>query len=182
MTDFTGLPRPAVAFDCDGVLTSQGTTVIGTDQGADWDVAPIRLALDRGCAVSVMTCNVPSWVADQLRNEGLSVLADDAMAYKAWDGGPDGKTVLITGRKVLADLYVDDHALGWTFGQDAGQIFTRLAQLTRPQITDAEAGELLTMLVSGDPDDNSVAEAVVDLVRFRHGITDESNSWLVAGA
>jgi len=123
VTDFTGLAMPFIAFDCDGVLTDQGTTVIGQDTGRKWDVTPVKLALSRGCSVAVMTCNVVSYVAGQLKEHGLEVFCDETMQYKTWDGGLDGCTVLVTGRKVLADLYVDDHARYWALGDDPELIF-----------------------------------------------------------
>jgi len=126
MTEFTGLPMIAVAFDCDGVLTDQGTTTIGEDTDRKWDVTPIRIALSRGFSVGVMTCNVVSYVAERLRDQGLTVLPDEQMRYKAWNGGEDGCTVLVTNRKLLADRYVDDHGLGWSFGDDPELIFAGL--------------------------------------------------------
>lgn len=126
MTDFTGLKMPAIAFDCDGVLTDQGTTTIGEDTDRKWDITPIRLALTRGFSVAVMTCNVVTYVAARLRDQGLTAFADEDMSIKAWNGGTDGCTVLVTGRKVLADRYIDDHGMGWAFGDDPELIFAGL--------------------------------------------------------
>lgn len=123
MTEFTGLPMYAIAFDCDGVLTDQGTTTIGQDTDRTWDVTPVQMALCRGFSVTVMTCNVVSYVAARLKDQGLSVYPDETMEYRAWDGGLDGCTVLVTNRKILADLYVDDHAQHWAFGDDPDLIF-----------------------------------------------------------
>ena len=128
MTEFTGLSMPSIAFDCDGVLTDQGTTTIGTDTDRKWDVTPIRMALTRGFSVGVMTCNVVTYVARKLEEQGLTALPDVDMFYKAWDGGPDGCTVLVTNRKLLADMIVDDHAMGWSYGQDPELIFAGLPE------------------------------------------------------
>lgn len=126
MTGFTGLKMPSIAFDCDGVLTSEGTTTIGQDTERKWDITPIRMAISRGFSVGVMTCNVVSYVASRLTDQGLTAIADEKMTIRAWDGGTDGCTVLVTNRKLLADRYVDDHGLGWSYGQDPELIFAGL--------------------------------------------------------
>lgn len=126
MTEFTGLPMPSIAFDCDGVLTDQGTTTIGEDTDRKWDVTPLRTAISRGFSVGVMTCNVVTYVAAQLKEQGIRCYADVTMEYKTWDGGLDGCTVIVTNRKLLADRYVDDHGMGWSFGDDPELIFAGL--------------------------------------------------------
>ena len=115
MSTYTGLLAPVIAFDWDGTLTNQGKTNIGKDTGAAIDLTPLRECLQRGWIVTVMTCNSPHYVARLLHDRGVKAIADPWMHIKVWDRPG---IVLVTGRKVLADLYVDDHGLRWSYGSD----------------------------------------------------------------
>ena len=168
MTELTGLDKPAIAFDYDGVLTNAGVTVIGQDNdGVTLDVSPLSLFLDLGCSVGVMTCNDPEYVAGKLRDQGIDALADIAMTVRIWNGGIGGRQVLVTGRKLVADMYVDDHGCHWSYGQDKGILVSQLAT------TVFEKGELDTLettMEQGADDSGECALALVDVLNLERGI------------
>ena len=105
-----------IAFDWDGTLTS-GDGPIGQDNGAEIDLYPLRLCLEAGRTVAVMTCNEAPYVASVLASRGITAFADTAMAHKVPDGEFGGQ-VLVTNRKVLAAVYADDRNITWKFGDD----------------------------------------------------------------
>ena len=116
--------RNCVAFDWDGVLQQSphylapGSWVL--------DVSPMTAVLAAGYCCAVMTCNVCENVAAALHHAGLSIALDPAMTRGFWDGEEDGRTVLVTNRKIAAVMYVDDRALHWTYGQDPQVILDAL--------------------------------------------------------
>lgn len=116
MTAMTGRDKIVVAFDCDGTLTNAGVTVIGQDNGQKWDVHPIWVMQQLGCIVAVMTCNEPEYVTSMLRQHGIDAYADPDISDPQYRNPPDDGRVMVTGRKVVADLYVDDNGLRWKFG------------------------------------------------------------------
>jgi hypothetical protein len=110
-----------IAFDFDGVL-SEGA-------GYHWpltglDLSLIHQAHERGYAVVIMTCNDVRLVAAELNRNGISVLADTRMRYLEWH---NPSVVLVTGRKVCADAYVDDRAIRYAYGEDPANVWTELA-------------------------------------------------------
>lgn len=110
-----------LSFDWDGTLTSSDGP-IGQDNGAEIDLTPLKLALERGLTVAVMTCNDPIYVAEVLRQQGIRSAADRNFSCKtpqAWAGN----AVIVTGRKVLSARYVDDRNITWRFGDDPELIF-----------------------------------------------------------
>lgn len=120
----TGCDTPVIAFDCDGTLNSKGEGQIGVENGAQWDLTPVKAALALGCRVAVMTCNVPEFVAGKLRDHGIAAYADDRREYKV-PPFTDG-TVLVTDRKVLADFYVDDRNVHFAFGDSVPALFAAM--------------------------------------------------------
>ncbi len=100
--------RRTLCFDFDGVIHSSPEWL---PVCAEIDTEGIRQAHAAGYAVAVMTCSPLGQVADALRAHGLAVHADHEMRYSGWHGGPDGRTVLITGRKIVASAYLDDRAV-----------------------------------------------------------------------
>lgn len=120
----TGCDRPVIAVDCDGLLNNKGEGRIGVDNGAIWDLSPLRKALALGCRVAIMTCNDLVYVAGVLQERGVDAYADLAREYKVppFDDG----TVLVTDRKVLADQYWDDRGRQLAYGQDPEPLFREL--------------------------------------------------------
>lgn len=100
--------RELLCFGFDGVL-SQGRSY-------HWpltrlDVSPLRQAHERGYACAVMTCNTVPWVVVALWRTGIKATADDYRDNQEWNGGRDGRRVLVTNRKLAAVAYVDDRAI-----------------------------------------------------------------------
>ncbi len=120
MTTFTGADEPVISFDCDGTLTDKGETVIGQDGGQRWDLNLLRWCLDTGCRVVVSTCNVPEYVARQLALRGYTAYADTNREFKVpplvHPITGTRRYVLVTNLKPLADVYFDDHAYRFTYG------------------------------------------------------------------
>jgi len=186
MTQMTGLEVPAVAFDFDGVITNAGVTVIGQDNdGVKLDVSPLDLFMDLGCSVGVMTCNDPEYVAGKLREQGVDAFADLAMSIRIWDGGLRGRQVLVTGRKLVADMYVDDHGQQWHYGQGAGVLVSRLANII---FDDGELSVLEDIMMTGADDSGECALIMLDVQHLTQGIvvTDRTrndyNGYLMGGS
>lgn len=115
-----------IAFDFDGVIHEDPHYRI---EFLDIDVAPIREAHRRGYAVAIMTCNDVRRVAAALRQLKLRAWADAGMRFLEWSGGKDGKEILVTGRKIVASLYVDDKAMNWRYGEDPAAIFAEVSRV-----------------------------------------------------
>lgn len=113
-----------LSFDWDGTLTS-GDGPIGQDNGAEIDLAPLRLALERGLTVAVMTCNDPMYVASVLAAHGIAAWANADMSYKTPRPGREN-LVMVSSRKVLSSRYIDDRNITWRFGDDPELIFKGL--------------------------------------------------------
>jgi hypothetical protein len=112
--------RGTIVFDFDGVL-SEGAEYHWPLTGLDLTL--IREAHERGYAVAVMTCNDVGRVADELTRYGVVAFADHEMAYQYWH---NPGLVLVTGRKVCADLYVDDKAVRYRYGEPVSMVFDAL--------------------------------------------------------
>ena len=115
--------RPCLAFDFDGVL----------HPGAGWqskygpiDAEGIREAHQRGLAVAVITCSVLSQVARSLRRAGFTVEVDHELTRATWNGGPGGRRILVTARKVDCIGFVDDRAVNHQFGASWPETFAQL--------------------------------------------------------
>jgi ADP-ribose pyrophosphatase YjhB (NUDIX family) len=111
MTKSNRKVKGTVAFDFDGVMHS--------DPHYRWPLAETDFSLinkvqARGYAAAVMTCNDVSRVAATLRNHGFRAVADVRMSRMYWH---DPEAILVTGRKICADFYVDDKAVRYQFGQ-----------------------------------------------------------------
>jgi hypothetical protein len=105
--------RECYAFDFDGVLHAEPRG------GITWSEIDLTLIADchaRGIAVAIMTCNDTYRVAAVVRQRGFQVVDDNVTDFgwprgsPPWNGYADGKTVLVTNRKVLASRYIDDKA------------------------------------------------------------------------
>jgi hypothetical protein len=116
--------RGTICFDFDGVL-SQGAEYHWPLTGLD--LAPLAEAQRRGYAVVVMTCNRVGLVAAELRLLGYVPVADVSMVRESWH---DPERVLVTGRKVCADAYVDDRAVRWSYGEPVSAIFEALGEVS----------------------------------------------------
>lgn len=126
MTVMTGRDEPVVAFDCDGTLNNMGVSVIGRDNGQKWDIHPIRVLLTLGCTVCVYTCNTVDFVVRELCGQGIDAYPDPDITDPQWKCPPNDGRVMVTNRKPLADLYVDDNALRWRFGDPLPHITNML--------------------------------------------------------
>ena len=129
MTALTGMDRPVVAFDWDGTLTSQGTGKIGQDNGAQVDLTPLRMVLEAGWYAGIMTCNVVRYVADVVERHGIAAYADEESYFKI---PRFANMVLVSNRKLLADLYVDDHGFRYQYGDDPGEVMRACKVITEP--------------------------------------------------
>lgn len=118
----TGHTEPVIAFDCDGVLNNMGVSVIGRDNGQKWDTYPIWVLLQLGCTVCVYTCNVPEFVVDELRKQGIDAYPDPDITDQQYKCPPANGRVMVTQRKPLADFYIDDNAVRWHFGDPVWKI------------------------------------------------------------
>jgi 8-oxo-dGTP diphosphatase len=118
-----GPRRSLIALDWDGVLhdAPDWRPVFG-----DIDLGLISEAHERGYAVAVMTCNSVPRVAAALRERGIQVVPDERMRRPGWNGGRDGREVLVTKRKVAAAAYVDDRAIHYVYGQDPSLVWEEL--------------------------------------------------------
>jgi len=136
MTTFTGADEPVISFDCDGTLNSLGEAPIGVDSGQVWDLRLLRMCLDAGWRVGVMTCNVPTYVASQLYAHGVQAYADVRGEFKVpplvrpLDGLR--RYVLVTNRKLLADWYLDDHNIEYKYGDPLLPVIERLGLPLHP--------------------------------------------------
>lgn len=110
-----------ISFDFDGVLSEdrQGDGAIRRT-----DFEGIREALRRGYSVAVSTCASVWKVAGVLRTAGFEVLEDRTMHCLYWQG--QGDLILVTNRKVCADIHIDDRAWRHKFGEPWGPVFREL--------------------------------------------------------
>lgn len=92
-----------------------------------------------GYAVAVITANNVGMVATTLRKNGVRVLADEKCQQGHWNGGKDGKLVLVTNRKVAAMMYVDDRAHRFEYGRDVKSVISELRY--RYGFTSCESGK-----------------------------------------
>lgn len=118
--------RRLVSLDFDGVIHSEAGY---TPKFKHIDSYGIELAHARGYAVAVSTCNDVPRVAEALRAKGFKVFADLRMRHMFWDGGADGKVVLVTGRKVAASVYLDDKAIHFQYGDSWPQALDQMEQM-----------------------------------------------------
>lgn len=109
--------RGTIALDFDGVLHANPHYRWPLDAV---DLGLIRKAHARGYAVAIMTCNDVTRVAQFLRKSGFRATADTKMTRFGWH---EPETVLVTGRKICADFYVDDKAIRYQFGQPYETVF-----------------------------------------------------------
>jgi hypothetical protein len=114
-----------IAFDFDGVLHEHGKMRWPAGR---LDFAPLREAMKRGYAVTIMTANIPASVGRELEKHGFKVYVDSKMSYSRW---ASKGVILVTNRKVSAVAYVDDRAIHWTFGSDPAAIWDA-AELVKP--------------------------------------------------
>jgi hypothetical protein len=123
--------RPTIAWDFDGVLHSyergwQDGTVYGT-----LDFSLIEEGWRRGYANAIITTRDVLQVANCLPSE-WTIHTDIKSEAQFWDGGEDGKAVLVTNRKVAAIAYVDDRAIHYRFDEGyprREEVFSLINQL-----------------------------------------------------
>lgn len=98
------------------------------------DVTAIRLAHARGHVVYILTANKPGKVARALRAQGVKARPDRLMLHGSWDGGRDGRTVLVTHRKLDGTrMIADDRGFCFTYGQDPQLIIDALEAIEASQ-------------------------------------------------
>ena len=110
---------PNLVFDWDGVLHEHGRF---RESFGKVDLAPIRMAHERGYAVSVLTSNNIVRVAEKLAEAGYICVVTSEGAWD-WEGGDDGRVILVTNRKGSGLAFVDDRGIGWRYGDDPELIF-----------------------------------------------------------
>lgn len=110
------------AFDFDGTIHAHAGY---RAEFGHIDTCGLDKAFELGYCVAVMTCNDVDRVAAALEALGYTVLADAGMTRLFWNGGPDGRTVLVTNRKVAASAYFDDRAFNLKYGQDCGAVLAQ---------------------------------------------------------
>ena len=108
--------RKCVCVDFDGVIHSYEHGWLRGEIYGDIDVEGIHRLHRSGYAVAVLTTRPPDPAHQVLDGNGFAVLADYPMAHSTWDGGSDGRTVLVTNRKVAAVAYIDDRAVPHKYG------------------------------------------------------------------
>jgi len=118
--------RRLLSFDFDGVL-HEHRNWRGTFGNVSAEL--IFEAQERGWAVGVSTCNDVTRVAAALRRQGVRVLIDHDMKHSDWNGGRDGKLVVVTNRKLSAHAYVDDRNIKYVYGQDDNLIWDELTRM-----------------------------------------------------
>lgn len=115
------MSRLCVSVDFDGVLHSYDKGwnggAVSYDEVSD---ALIRRLHDAGYAVAVCTAGPVQRSLWALSGRGLQLHGDKALIYSTWDGGDDGKLVLVTNRKVAAVAYIDDRAVRYDYRQGTG--------------------------------------------------------------
>jgi hypothetical protein len=83
------------------------------------DATLIHMAHASGHVVAIVTGNKPGKVARALHAQNVRTRTDPLMRRRSWDGGRDGRTVLVTHRKLDGTrLFVDDRALCWRYGDN----------------------------------------------------------------
>lgn len=91
------------------------------------DVRVILMAHERGHVVYILTGNKPRKVARALRSLGIAAKADCLMRRRAWDGGRDGRVVLVTHRKLDGTrLLADDRGFCFRYGEDPQLVISAL--------------------------------------------------------
>ena len=120
--------KGSIAFDFDEVLHEHGKMRWPVGRV---DFAPLREAMRRGYAVSIVTANIPASVGKELERHGFKVYVDTKMTYSRW---AYKNVILVTNRKVSAVAYVDDRAIHWVFGSDPAAIWDA-AELVKPSPT-----------------------------------------------
>lgn len=114
--------RDTVVIDWDGVLMP--------DPDSPWRYVPEELDVKlitecqaAGYAVAISTCAEISRVAGVLEARGIPCWADTAMRNWSWH---DGSQVLISNRKIHGRVFLDDHAMHWTYGDDITRLWQRI--------------------------------------------------------
>lgn len=117
---------PFVALDWDGVLHRCRSYHPGPF--LDLDLAPLRMALQRGWRVQIMTANddMPG-IATALRNAGIKAFVDHGCRYRDW---PESRQqeVIISQRKMWVDFIVDDRAIQYHFGTGSARLIATLEE------------------------------------------------------
>jgi hypothetical protein len=126
---------PFVAFDWDGVLHSATEFQLTFDQ---IDLAPVREALARGWTVGVMTANdLIEDIALALMRQGIRAFADHFGRCR--EGFPGSNLVVVSNYKLWADVFVDDRAVRYQFGESVPLLMGEVEVLLESQRLAKEA-------------------------------------------
>ncbi len=120
--------RRCLALDWDGTCHRHTGWHPGTCLGID--TSGISQAHALGYAVVIQTCGELPQIAAELRSRGYTAEIATARApwhIQHWQGGPDGRVILVTGFKVRAVLYPDDRGARHRYGDDWAATLSQIA-------------------------------------------------------
>jgi 8-oxo-dGTP diphosphatase len=128
--------RHNIVFDFDGTLTDDRN---GRSRPKAIDVRGIREAHRRGYSVAVVSAWPRQGIVDKLRQMGFDAHLDRAPSREFWDGGADGKQIIVTGNKVSAAGYIDDKAINHQPGDDWTHTLDQVERLRHGFIPEPQA-------------------------------------------
>lgn len=121
--------RHLVGLDFDGVIHRYSKGWCGGAIYDPIDLTGIKIMHHADLAVAIFTCRDTQTVATILENHGYKVVQDKGDHTLFWDGGEDGRTILVTNFKISAIAYIDDRAVNHKFGDSWGQTIIKVAEL-----------------------------------------------------